>query len=205
MPHASASAGGQTALQAGRSVGRARPATDEDAVVDTYRFLRTEADDAALDDADRSLARKYDRALFKDFAICDLWPTERSGGSRIGLRWRTEPEVVAGKGTRVCGEVRCHSRGDGAAAPLSTFEVPFAYQEAGERKSALVRLRLCPPCADRFGAQRESRPRKGTRRRKRRRHEDPKTPRTTPPPSDAHPPWRHSDNRNGHDNTRGAT
>ena len=29
---------------------------------------------------------------------------------------------------------------------LRSFELPFVYEEAGERKEALVKVRLCPKC-----------------------------------------------------------
>lgn len=55
------------------------------------------------------------------------------------MRWRTEPELVSGRGQFTCGEKHCSGR-DG----LRTWEVNFAYQEHGERKNALVKLReLC--------------------------------------------------------------
>lgn len=31
-------------------------------------------------------------------------------------------------------------------APLRAFELPFVYEEAGERKEALVKVKLCPKC-----------------------------------------------------------
>ena len=58
------------------------------------------------------------------------------------MRWRTEPEVVTGKGHLVCGNLACDER-----RSLTSFEVPFGYVEAGVKKQALVKLRLCPECA----------------------------------------------------------
>ena len=52
------------------------------------------------------------------------------------MRWRVEKEVVAGKGQFICGDKACTSR-DG----LKSWEVNFAYNELGERKNALVKLR----------------------------------------------------------------
>lgn len=62
--------------------------------------------------------------------------------SKIGLRWRTQAEVVAGKGQFTCGAKGC----DGTAG-LCAYEVNFAYQEAGQQKQALVKLCLCQDCA----------------------------------------------------------
>ena len=60
---------------------------------------------------------------------------------KVAMRWRVEKEVVTGKGHFVCGGKTCNeSKG------LRSYEVNFAYNEAGERKNALVKLRLCPRC-----------------------------------------------------------
>lgn len=52
------------------------------------------------------------------------------------MRWRTEAELVSGRGQFTCCEKRCSAR-DG----LRTWEVNFAYMEQGEKKNALVKLR----------------------------------------------------------------
>jgi protein FRA10AC1 len=52
------------------------------------------------------------------------------------MRWRTEQEVVNGKGQFSCGNKTCpESEG------LRTWEVNFAYKEQEEKKNALVKLR----------------------------------------------------------------
>ena len=56
---------------------------------------------------------------------------------KLGLRWRTEAEVLSGKGQFTCGARGCHE-----CRSLATFEVPFGYTEAGERKEALVKVGL---------------------------------------------------------------
>ena len=55
------------------------------------------------------------------------------------MRWQTEKEVKDGKGQFQCGARKCDERDN-----LRTWEVNFAYQEANERKNALVKVRLCP-------------------------------------------------------------
>jgi protein FRA10AC1 len=89
---------------------------------------------------------------------------------RLALRWRTGPEVVDGIGEDTCGSLRCkhhtprHSLAESASdleeyerrgrrdrerrkkLQLRSFELPFAYEEAGERKEALVKVRLCKRC-----------------------------------------------------------
>ena len=58
----------------------------------------------------------------------------------MGMRWRTEAEVTAGTGQFSCGARRCGER-----RGLASFEVPFAYSEAGVDKQALVKAR--PACS----------------------------------------------------------
>lgn len=109
--------------------------TDLDALREGYRFLRTAADDAGGGWEARLARRYYDR-LYREYAIADLSRIEQGA---LGLRWRTQRELVAGTGQFTCGAKGCNElRG------LASFEVPFAYDEAGARQRALVKLRLCP-------------------------------------------------------------
>jgi hypothetical protein len=77
--------------------------------------------------------------VLQEYCIADL---RRYKEQQLGLRWRTEKEVVAGKGQFSCGAKKCD-----AADGLVSYEVNFAYEEAGEAKNALVKLRVCPACA----------------------------------------------------------
>jgi protein FRA10AC1 len=55
--------------------------------------------------------------------------------------------VLSGAGENTCGNTRCKHRTDqDTAVQLSTLELPFAYEEHGEHKSALVKVVLCPRC-----------------------------------------------------------
>lgn len=49
--------------------------------------------------------------------------------SRLGMRWRTQKEVVSGKGQFVCGAKGCE-----ASDGLCSYEVNFAYQVGQERQ-----------------------------------------------------------------------
>jgi protein FRA10AC1 len=51
------------------------------------------------------------------------------------MRWRTEEEVKLGKGQFVCGHKKCSE-----SEMMRTWEVNFAYIEAGEKKNALVKV-----------------------------------------------------------------
>lgn len=85
--------------------------------------------------------------------------------AKIALRWRTAPEVVNGIGETTCASLRCayHQpiasgstprHGDGefrdegvSMPPLIAYELPFVYQEAGVRKEALVKVKVCSKCS----------------------------------------------------------
>lgn len=64
------------------------------------------------------------------------------------MRWRTEREVVDGKGQFSCGEVNCSSANLQFKRDLCSYEVPFTYATLdGKRTTTLVKVRLCGPCA----------------------------------------------------------
>eukprot|EP00898_Chlorokybus_atmophyticus_P004595 jgi/Chlat1/5136/Chrsp33S05136 len=112
--------------------------TDHDILRETYRFLRTEEDDEDYSWEAR-LAKRYYKKLYKEYCIADM---SRYKEGKLGLRWRVEKELVSGKGQFICGNKACDER-----RGLQSFELNFAYKEAGEEKNALVKLRLCPKCA----------------------------------------------------------
>jgi protein FRA10AC1 len=65
---------------------------------------------------------------------------------QFSLRWRTEAEVLAGAGETTCGNTRCEHHEGRPPPPLTTLELPFAYTEHGEAKSALVKAVLFEKC-----------------------------------------------------------
>ena len=123
--------------------------SDYDILAENHRFLweSEDEDDGDSSDARRSLqqdwgrrlAKKYYDSLFREFAICDL---SRYTENKVAMRWRTEGEVIEGRGQLTCGEKRCSQSCD-----LKTWEVNFRYEEQGVSKNALVKLRLCPACS----------------------------------------------------------
>lgn len=122
-----------------------------------HRFLWGDSERA--DTWEERLAKAYYDRLFKEYAIGDL---SRYRENRFAMRWRTEKEVLEGKGQFVCGSKRCEERD-----ALESWEVNFAYEEHGERKNALVKLRLCPRCSKKLNYHHKRRPwkdrsRKGT-------------------------------------------
>lgn len=59
------------------------------------------------------------------------------------MRWRTEPEVLAGKGETMCANKICSKDKE-----LATWEVNFRYKENEEIKNTLVKVRCCKTCSD---------------------------------------------------------
>ncbi|XP_022152761.1 protein FRA10AC1 [Momordica charantia] len=112
--------------------------TDQDTLREGYRFIRSEEDDMDTSWEQKLVKRYYDK-LFKEYCIADM--THYKSG-KIGLRWRTEKEVISGKGQFICGNKHCDEK-DG----LASYEVNFSYSEAGENKQALVKLVTCERCS----------------------------------------------------------
>ncbi|KAJ3314282.1 hypothetical protein HDV04_000648 [Boothiomyces sp. JEL0838] len=100
-----------------------------------HQFLR----DEEAETWEERLAEKYYSKLFKEYCLGDF---SRYKTGAIGLRWRTEKECISGKGQFICGNLNCEND------ELKSWEVNFAYMEKGEKKNALVKIRLCPECSD---------------------------------------------------------
>lgn len=118
-----------------------RDKSDFDVIRENHKFLWTEEDETEQTWAKR-LAKKYYDKLFKEYCIADL---SRYKENKLALRWRIEREVQNGKGQFVCGSKKCNE-----AEGLRSWEVNFGYVEDGEKKNALVKLRLCPDCSYRL-------------------------------------------------------
>ncbi|CAM9748468.1 unnamed protein product [Discosporangium mesarthrocarpum] len=129
-----------------------RTLTDAEALRRQHRFVRDEEEDKKAEQArglsgsdvdpkawEIRMASKYYKLLFKEYALVDL---SRYREGQAGMRWRTEKEVVSGKGQFECGSLRCMERRD-----LHSYETNFRYKEAGETKNELVKVRVCPQCA----------------------------------------------------------
>ncbi|XP_053406728.1 protein FRA10AC1-like [Mercenaria mercenaria] len=117
---------------------RSKDKTDMDVIRENHKFLWTEDDDPD-ETWSKKLAKKYYDKLFKEYCISDL---SRYKENKVALRWRIEKEVQQGKGQFICGNKKC-SECEG----LRSWEVNFAYMEDGQKKNALVKLRLCPDCS----------------------------------------------------------
>ncbi|XP_008050369.1 protein FRA10AC1 isoform X2 [Carlito syrichta] len=88
---------------------------------------------------EKRLAKKYYDKLFKEYCIADL---SRYKENKFGFRWRVEKEVISGKGQFFCGNKYCDNK-----EGLKSWEVNFGYIEHGEKRNALVKLRLCQECS----------------------------------------------------------
>ncbi|KAL5827392.1 hypothetical protein ACOSQ3_019232 [Xanthoceras sorbifolium] len=115
--------------------------TDLDTLREGYRFIRSKEDDKDFSWEQRLVKRYYDK-LFKEYCIADMSHYKRG---KIGLRWRTEKEVMSGKGQFICGNKHCDEKNG-----LASYEVNFSYVEAGENKQALVKLVTCERCAEKL-------------------------------------------------------
>ncbi|KAG2188685.1 hypothetical protein INT44_003824 [Umbelopsis vinacea] len=138
--------------------------TEIEILEENHRFVR-DVDEADSDISwEQRIAKRYYDKLFKEYAICEL---KRYKEGKIAMRWRTENEVIVGKGQFECGSTRCNN-----AENLKSWEVNFAYMEDGEKKNELVKLRLCPPCSDKLNyktQKRAAKAYKSSRKEKRRR------------------------------------
>ncbi|KAG2062473.1 hypothetical protein BDR04DRAFT_1040325, partial [Suillus decipiens] len=116
--------------------------TEFDILKASHKFLRDGADDEASTSWNDQLAQKYYDSLYREFAICDL---KHYKSGNFSLRWRTETEVLSGTGETTCANARCPEH-SASSTPLTTLELPFSYEEHGQRKEALVKVVLCPKC-----------------------------------------------------------
>ncbi|XP_076419125.1 protein FRA10AC1 homolog isoform X2 [Peromyscus maniculatus bairdii] len=112
--------------------------TDLDVIRENHRFLWNEDDEEDMT-WEKRLAKKYYDKLFKEYCIADL---SRYKENKFGFRWRIEKEVISGKGQFCCGNKCCDEK-----EGLKSWEVNFGYVEHGEKRNALVKLRLCQECS----------------------------------------------------------
>lgn len=114
-----------------------RGKTDLDVIRENHQFLWDENEKNLT--WERQLAKSYYSKLFREYCICDLSQYKKN---QVGLRWRTENEIVLGKGQFICGNKYCREE-----EKLASWEVNFNYIEHGQKKTALVKVRLCPECS----------------------------------------------------------
>ncbi|KAK3120599.1 hypothetical protein QOZ80_9AG0690740 [Eleusine coracana subsp. coracana] len=131
----------------GKNVDNSLPIkTDKDTLREGYRFILSEEDDMDSTWEKRLVKRYYDK-LFKEYCIADMSQYKKG---KVGLRWRTEKEVISGKGQFICGNRHCDEKHG-----LGSYEVNFSYVEEGEQKQALVKLVACKRCAEKLAYKRQ--------------------------------------------------
>ena len=127
--------------------------TDLDVIRENVKFVYDEEDEESeLTDWNQRVAKRYWDKLYKEYAIGDL--TYFKTG-QIGMRWRTEKEVVSGKGQFVCGNKFCQE-----SEGLCSWEINFSYREGDEKKNTLVKIRLCPDCSFKLNYKKQHKPSK---------------------------------------------
>ncbi len=123
---------------------RSRDKTDFEVLLENHRFVWSEEDlNSATLTWGQRVAKKYYDKLFKEYCIIDL---TRYKENRFGMRWRSEAEVLSGKGQFSCGSKHCSAAG----MNLTSWEVKFAYEEQGEKKLTFIKVRLCTFCSDKL-------------------------------------------------------
>jgi protein FRA10AC1 len=119
-----------------------RDRNDYDILQEQHKFVWDTNDEP--DTWEKRLAKTYYDKLFKEYAITDL---SRYKERLLALRWRTEKEVIVGKGQFICGSKHCEE-----TVELASWEVNFGYVEHGEKKNSLVKVRLCDNCSKKLNS-----------------------------------------------------
>eukprot|EP01053_Blabericola_migrator_P006208 Blabericola_migrator_1__6207@NODE_3132_length_2013_cov_178_662898_g1960_i0_p2_GENE_NODE_3132_length_2013_cov_178_662898_g1960_i0NODE_3132_length_2013_cov_178_662898_g1960_i0_p2_ORF_typecomplete_len223_score42_40Fra10Ac1/PF09725_9/3_3e40DUF3245/PF11595_8/0_3DUF3245/PF11595_8/1_7e02_NODE_3132_length_2013_cov_178_662898_g1960_i012321900 len=119
---------------------------DFDLLKKNLKFLYDDDEELDLGIVGNRLAIAYYTRLHKEYVLVDL---SQYKTGKIGMRWRTEGELIRGKGQFECGGLGCprwHK--------LESLELHFQYTEDGVQKEALVKARLCPKCKEKVNTAR---------------------------------------------------
>ena len=108
-----------------------------------HRFLPSQPN--ASSTWQERMVHRYHDHLYKDYVLADL---TRASHKQIGLRWRTQKEVQAGKGSESCGNKHCPSHqqkttidGEFEREVLSTYlEGDSVAQSEREERALLKKL-----------------------------------------------------------------
>lgn len=111
-----------------------------------YQFIRDEFEDLQkleegneIEKYEAKISLAYYQKLHKEYALTDL---SRFETGKIGLMWRTDQQVISGKGQFICGAIDCE-----ISKNLKEMELDFAYKENHVEKNELVKVALCELCA----------------------------------------------------------
>ncbi|CZT62748.1 hypothetical protein PFMG_02361 [Plasmodium falciparum IGH-CR14] len=106
--------------------------SDYDILRKKYNFIHD------VENEKNSLLQNYYKSICNKYVICDL---SKYKETKIGLRWRTEEEIIKGKGHVICSSKKCNN------TDLNTYEFLFQYIEQGIKKETNVKVRACMDCA----------------------------------------------------------
>ncbi|XP_061612611.1 protein FRA10AC1 isoform X1 [Phyllopteryx taeniolatus] len=111
----------------------AKDKTDSDVLRENHRFLWRDEDEEDMT-WEKELAKKYYDKLFKEYCIADL---SRYKENKFGFRWRTDSEVVSGKG--LCPEcsfkLNYHHKRKEVKAKKMLRKEPEENQEPSQKKT----------------------------------------------------------------------
>merc|ERR1711976_184134 len=149
--------------------------TDLDVVRDNHRFIWDSDEEEDENDGKTSkqkweerVSKHYWDRLNKEYCIGDL---SRYKDKMYAFRWRTEKEVVDGTGQFTCGNKHCKKFVKKGLDELSSFEVMFNYKERGEKKSALVKIRVCEKCERKLNYHHKHKKAKGKKKKREEKYE----------------------------------
>ncbi|KEG03564.1 hypothetical protein YYE_01588 [Plasmodium vinckei vinckei] len=100
--------------------------SDYDILKKKYKFIHDVSNEK------NSLLQNYYRSICNKYVICDL---SKYKEGKIGLRWRTEEEIIKGKGHIICSSKKCNN------TDLNTYEFLFQYIEEGIEKKTNKRIK----------------------------------------------------------------
>ncbi|SBT74775.1 conserved protein, unknown function [Plasmodium malariae] len=101
---------------------------DYDILKKKYNFIHDVSNEK------NSLLQRYYNSICNKYVICDLTKYKET---KIGLRWRTEEEIINGKGHIICSSKKCNN------TDLKTYEFLFQYVE-GEITKEVIKTDILP-------------------------------------------------------------
>ena len=109
-------------------------ASDYDELRRHFQFVLPDGDGEGFGSTwQERMVRGYHSKLYKEYVLADLSRALATG--QVGMRWRTESEVVSGLGHRTCGNLACrvHVSGDSSSEAAERREREEEYHAAARR------------------------------------------------------------------------
>uniref|UniRef100_A0A3Q2QBJ5 FRA10A associated CGG repeat 1 n=1 Tax=Fundulus heteroclitus TaxID=8078 RepID=A0A3Q2QBJ5_FUNHE len=128
----------------------AKDKTDLDVLRENHRFLWKDEDEEDMT-WEKEIAKKYYDKLFKEYCIADLSRYKENKTLILArcffFNIKHGCSSLLTQGRRHSGQFQCGNKVCSIEEGLKSWEVNFAYVEHGEKRNALVKLRLCPECS----------------------------------------------------------